>query len=93
MAMKKGCEAGKYQTCNAACAGNLSYQEMILLALIFYETPFPDHNNYCFLSFLDTRKKCDDLEGWCVKMDKTKDCCSETIQTKCPGLCDTCPGT
>ena len=56
------------------------------------ETPFTEYNNYCFLSFLDTRKKCDDLEGWCVKMDKTKDCCSETIQTKCPGLCDTCPG-
>ena len=24
--MKKGCEAGEYQTCNAACAGTLSYQ-------------------------------------------------------------------
>ena len=50
------------------------------------------YNNCCFPAILDTRKKCDDLEGWCVKMDKAKDCCSETVQTKCPGLCDTCPG-
>ena len=39
----------------------------------------------------ETEKKCDDLEEWCEEMDKSKDCCSDTVQTMCPGLCDTCP--
>ena len=52
----------------------------------FYKTYF-----VCGNGNPEPEKKCDDLEEWCSEMDKEKDCCSETVQTKCPGLCDTCP--
>jgi len=45
----------------------------------------------CSGACLATEKKCDDLEAWCPEIDKDVDCCSPYIQTKCPGLCNTCP--
>ena len=50
------------------------------------------HKFFLSIPVRESEKKCEDFEQWCTTMDKSKDCCSETVQEKCPKLCDACPG-
>ena len=52
-------------------------------------------NILTFLSlfiYLVPKKKCENLKTWCPEIATDVDCGSPYIQTKCPALCNTCPG-